>query len=241
MRAANGHDWAHGRADRLGEAGAMLGVEHLGHGAAGAFGFRQRADADGAQLWQEREKNPRGGFRVAERGVPLGDGDAEPGGKIFERIAGKTGRGDFGQQPRVERARRRPWQSGARELALEHGEIEAHGMADRHGAVERRGDFRRDGGERRCAGNRGIVDAVNLADGQRNRLAGLHPPMQRRRQVEPPADEPQRAELDDPGLGRIEPGGFRIDDQGIKRDEWSRVADGRHRWFSAPGASALVA
>ena len=40
--------------------------------------------------------------------MPIGDLDAEPGGEAVERIAGEIRRGDFGEQPRVERARARP-------------------------------------------------------------------------------------------------------------------------------------
>ncbi len=228
-RTANGHDRAHRRSDRFGEAGAVLLVELRGHGAAGALGFRQRADADGAQLRQQRQKDFRGRLRIAQRGVATGDGDAEPGGETFKRITGETGRGDLGQQPRAKGTRRRPRHAGARELPPEHGKIKTDGVADNHGPLDRRGNFRCDRRERRRIGDRRIVNAVNAAGGRRNGFARLHPPMQRRRGIEPAAGDLQRAELDDPGPGRIEPRRFRIDDQGVKRNERGRVADGRHR------------
>jgi len=40
--------------------------------------------------------------RVALRRMPAGNLDSEPAGDLVERVAGKGGLGNLGQQPRVE-------------------------------------------------------------------------------------------------------------------------------------------
>ena len=68
--------------DGLDPAGPRLIVEHGGEGEAGPFGLGNGTDAVVAQLRHQRQKHPRRRYGVAERGMPVGDVDTQPGGEF---------------------------------------------------------------------------------------------------------------------------------------------------------------
>ena len=160
------------RLDGFDPAGPRLIVEYGGEGKAGPFGFGDGTDAVIAQLRHQRQKHPRGRYRVAEGGMPVGDFDPEPGGELLQRIAGQFRCGDLRQQPRVERARPRPRQAGEIAFALQHGKVEADRVPDHHGLAEKRVEARPDFREQRRFGDHGIVDAMNARRLGGNRFTG---------------------------------------------------------------------
>ena len=70
--------------------------------------------------------------------MPVGNLDTQPGGELLERIAGQFGRRDLRQQPRVERARPYPRQTGELAFALQHGKIEPDRVPDHDRLTEKR-------------------------------------------------------------------------------------------------------
>ena len=90
---------------RLRPSRPRLVVEHVGQRAAGPLGLGKRADAASRSFGTSARK-----MRAVVTASPSAewrsdDLDAEPGGKLLERVAGQFGRGDLGEQPGVERAR----------------------------------------------------------------------------------------------------------------------------------------
>ncbi len=213
-------------------AGAMLVVEHAGQREAGLFGLGQGADIALAQLRQQREENLAGDDGVGHRRMAGIDGHAKPARQMLERVAAEMRLGDLRQQPGIERARRRPSEPGAVAFALEHGEIEAERVPDQDRAGNRGRDIRPGSGKvwRRRHGL--IVDGMDARRHQRDRLARIHQPAQRRRPVELAGRQRHRADLDDARLARVKPGRLGVDDKGIERDQRRCIADHCH---SPPG------
>ena len=124
--------------DGLDPAAARLIVEHGGEREAGPFGFGNGADAVVAQLRHQRQEHPRRGRRVAERGMPVDGVDTQPGGELLQRIAGQFRCGDLRQQPRIERARPYPRQTGEIAFALQHRQVEPDRVPDHDRLTEKR-------------------------------------------------------------------------------------------------------
>ena len=124
-----------GRLQRLDPAGAMLLVEFVGQSAARGHRLGQCADAVFAQFRHQRLEHARGGHRVADRGVPVGRGDAKPRRDDFDRIAREIRLDDLRQETRVERARTDKAEAGAFAFAFEDREIETDRVPDDHASV----------------------------------------------------------------------------------------------------------
>ncbi len=84
--------WA-GAAGELDPTGAVMPIKHVGQRSAGLHRLAKRADPARAELWNERNKDPRRGHSIAERRMPVGHVDAKPHGELFERETGKIGLG----------------------------------------------------------------------------------------------------------------------------------------------------
>ncbi len=213
----------------------MLIFQHSGEREAGLFGFGQSPDIALAQLGQQREEDPRGERRIGNRRMAAFDRHAKPVRQMFERVTAEMRLGHLGQQRGIERARRRPWQTRAFAFALEHREIEAERVPDQDRAGNRAGDLRPHGGKSRRRGHGRIVDMMDLRRHDRDRLARMNEPAQRRLLVELAGDKRHRADLDDARLARIEAGRLGVDDHGIERDQRCRMAG---CWHRPPGAAA---
>ena len=222
---------------RVFPAGAVLILEHAGERQTGLLGLGQRADISFAQLGQQREEDPCGGGRVADRGMAVLDRHAEPARQRLDGVAAETGLGHLRQQPGIERARLGPGQAGQFAFAPQHREIEAERVTDQHGAGNLAGDLRPGGGETRRAGHVQIADAMDLRRLVGNGSARIDQPAQRCLLVEPAAAERHHADFDDARLARIEAGGLGVDDHGVERDQRRCIDDGCHR---PPGMAARI-
>ena len=219
------------RFDGLDPAAPRLIVEYGSEGKAGALGLGNGADAAVAQLRHQCQEYPRGGCRIAERGMALDDIDTKPGGELLQRVAGQFRRGDLRQQPRVERSRPNPRQTGQVAFTLQHGKVEADRVSDHHGLAEIRTEARPDLGEQRRFRDHGVVDAMDARRLGRDRFTG------RSQQLTKLVAGSQfsglqshTGELDHPRLARIEPGGLGIDDDGVDRQKRRDATRPLHRF-----------
>ncbi len=159
--------------------------------------------------------------------MPLDHLDLEPAGDMIERKVRERRVDDLRQQPRAKAWPDAPGYFGARAFALEHSKIESDRMADQYGAADKVLQLRPDRGKGRRIGDRGIVEPVNAGRVRRDRDIRPHQPPQRLL-GDLPSGQPNRPDLDDPGVGRIEPGRFRVHDHGVDRDQRGRTGPVHH-------------
>ena len=195
-----------------------LAADELGRASGERFGLAEGPHVRLPQPRNQGGEDPGRGEGVAERGVTLLDADAEPVRERFEPEVDEPSIECAGEMRDVESGGVAPGHAGARRLVAEHGEVEPDVLADDDPARERFPERLDELGEGRSPRDAGIgqpVDAGGFGgDGNPGvdvRVdAGLAPdggPVHR-----------HRADLDDPSVRDVEPGGLEIErDRGQRR------------------------
>jgi hypothetical protein len=179
----------------------------------------QRPHIATAQQRHQGQEHLGGSDGVAESAMATHDVDAQPRAQAVKTVMGERGRRDPRQQLHVQPPNLRPRPVGQAVFALKDRQIVSDGMADDDRFANESFEWLGDGREPRCIGEEGFGNAMHGHGGLRNAATGIDESFKALRVIQIAAFEAHRANLHETCLAGVQPGCFRVENDGIQSKE----------------------